>query len=148
MQDPRLAACLELAAQVADEDVDDVRLDVGRVAPHEREQLVAAEHLAGVADEDVEQVELAPREAELAPVAGGDVAARVDDDVAGDVRAGALRAVAAQQRLEARGQLGDRERLDQVVVGAGLQPGDAVLDLVARGEHADRDCRCRRRAGA
>ena len=141
-------AALELAAQVADEDVDHVGLDVGRVAPHEREQLVAREHLAGVADEHVEQVELAPGEAELAAVAGGDVAARVDDDVARDVRAGALGAVAAQQRLEPRGQLGDRERLDQVVVGAGLQAGDAVLDLVARGQHADGRCRRRRRAGA
>ena len=33
----------------------------------------------------------------------------------------------------------ERERLDDVVVGAGLQPRDAVADLVARGEHAHRD---------
>ncbi len=92
-----------------------------------------------MADEHVEQVELAAGEAELAAVAGGDVAARVDDDVARHVRAGALGAVAAQQRLEPRGQLGDRERLDQVVVGAGLQAGDAVVHLVARGQHADGD---------
>ena len=139
MQDPRLARALELAPQVADEDVDDVGLDVGRVAPHEREQLVAGEHLARVADEDVEQVELAAGERELAARARRDVAARVDDDVARHVRARALLAAAAQQRLQARGQLGDRERLDEVVVGARLQPGDAVLDLVARGQHADGD---------
>src|SRR5262249_5516993 len=27
------------------------------------------------------------------------------------------------------------ERLDEVVVGAGVEPGDAILDRVARGEH-------------
>ena len=53
------------------------------------------------------------------------------------VRARPLAAPPPQQRLQARGQLGDRERLDEVVVGAGLQAGDAVLDLVARGQHAD-----------
>ena len=53
--------------------------------------------------------------------------------------AGAVGAAAAQQRVQARGQLGDRERLDEVVVGAGLQAGDAVLDLVARGQDADGD---------
>ena len=55
------------------------------------------------------------------------------------VRPRPLRAAPPQQRLEPRGQLGDRERLDEVVVGAGLQPGHAVLDLVARGQHADGD---------
>ena len=67
------------------------------------------------------------------------MAAGVDDDVADHQRPGAGAAAAAQQRLQAGGQLGDRERLDQVVVGAGLQAGDAVLDLVAGGEDADGD---------
>ncbi len=92
-----------------------------------------------MAGEDLEQVELAPGEVQVAAAAGGDVAARVDDHVADHERTGARRAAAAQQRLQARGQLRDRERLDQVVVGARLQPGDAVLDLVARGQDADRD---------
>ena len=46
------------------------------VAPDLAEQLLAREHLAGVAGEDLEQLELAARELEVAPVAGGDVAAR------------------------------------------------------------------------
>ena len=53
-------------------------------------------------------------------------------------RAGAVAAVAAQQRVQARAQLGDRERLDEVVVGARLEAGDAVVDVVARREDADR----------
>jgi hypothetical protein len=44
---------------------------------------------------------------------------------------------AAQQRLDAREQLGHLERLGEVVVGAELQPDDAVEHLGARGEHQD-----------
>ena len=39
---------------------------------------------------------------------------------------------AAQQRAQARLQLAQREGLDEVVVGARLQPGDAVVDPLAR----------------
>ena len=58
--DPRLAGRLELAADVADEHVDDVRLDVGRVAP----DLARAAGRArapgpGWRANDLEQVELA-----------------------------------------------------------------------------------------
>ena len=35
----------------------------------------------------------------------------------------------AEQRAHAREQLLERERLRDVVVGAGVEPGDAVLDL-------------------
>jgi len=45
---------------------------------------------------------------------------------------------AAQQRLQPRGDLLQGERLDDVVVGAGLQAADAVVDLVARAQDADR----------
>ena len=51
MEDARLSGALELAAEIAHEDIDHVGLHVGRVAPDEREQLVAGEHLAGVADD-------------------------------------------------------------------------------------------------
>ena len=45
---------------------------------------------------------------------------------------------APQQRAQAREQLAQREGLDQVVVGAGIEAGHAVVDRVARGEHQDR----------
>jgi hypothetical protein len=45
----------------------------------------------------------------------------------------------AQQRVQARHQLAQVERLGQIVVGAGLQTGDPVVDGVAGREHADRD---------
>ena len=44
----------------------------------------------------------------------------------------------AQQRAHAREQLLALERLDQVVVGADVEPLDARIQRVARGEHEDR----------
>ena len=41
----------------------------------------------------------------------------------------------AQQRAQARLQLAQGERLDEVVVGAGVEALDAIVDRVARGEH-------------
>src|SRR4051794_24935940 len=45
---------------------------------------------------------------------------------------------AAGQRPQPRQQLAEVERLDQVVVRAGVEPGDPVGHRVARGEHQDR----------
>ena len=44
----------------------------------------------------------------------------------------------AQQRPQPRLQLGERERLHQVVVGAGVEAVDPVGDRVARGQHQHR----------
>ena len=67
----------------------------------------------------------------------GDVDLEVAEDepvalrLAVDVRA-------PQQRANARDELARRERLDEVVVGAELETGDAVLFLALGGEHDDR----------
>ncbi|KGC71300.1 hypothetical protein DP56_5938 [Burkholderia pseudomallei] len=45
--------------------------------------------------------------------------------------------IAARDRAHARGQLGQVERLDQIVVGAGVQPRDPVRDLIERGQDDD-----------
>ena len=45
---------------------------------------------------------------------------------------------APQQRAQAGVELAQRERLDEVVVGAGVEAVDAVVDRVARGEHEHR----------
>ena len=50
----------------------------------------------------------------------------------------AVRAPAAQQRPHARGEVGERERLGDVVVGAGVEPEHLVELRAARGEHEHR----------
>ena len=60
----------------------------------------------------------------------------VDVGEAQDV--GVRAAGAAQERAQPRMQLLERERLHEVVVRAGVEPGDAVADGVARGQHQHR----------
>ena len=48
---------------------------------------------------------------------------------------------APEDRLHPRNELAWREGLREVVVGADLEPDDAVRLLVARGEHQDRHLR-------
>ena len=50
----------------------------------------------------------------------------------------ALDRAAAAERPHARQQLGQRERLDQVVIGAAIQSPNAIFDGVAGGQHQHR----------
>jgi hypothetical protein len=139
VQQPRLPARLRLAAQVADVDLQRVRRRAEVVAPDAIEDLLAGEHLPRVLQEQLEQEELGAGELDRPPVAGDLVRVRVELEVAEAQRAPlALPARSPQQRPQAREQLLERERLGQVVVGARLQPGDAVPDALARREHEHR----------
>src|SRR5215218_9897880 len=62
LDEPRPAAGLGLAAQVADVDVERVRGEAEVVAPDALEDDRAGEHLARVEQEELEQVELRARE--------------------------------------------------------------------------------------
>ena len=89
-----------------------------------------------------QQIELALGQVDVDAVDAGAAAGDVDLERAdrdGLRRERRGRAPAAQQRLHPRHQLGQHERLDQVVVGARLQTGDPVVDRAARRQHADRD---------
>ena len=69
----------ELGAQSADVDVDRARAAVVLVAPHAREQLLAGEHLAGMRDEELEQLVLHVGEVERLAVDRGLVRLEVQD---------------------------------------------------------------------
>ena len=62
----------------------------------------------------------------------------VEAEVADDQEGAAARRPAAQQRADAGEQLVALEWLDEVVVGARVEPLHAGVDRVARGEHQDR----------
>ena len=62
----------------------------------------------------------------------------VQREVADAQRGHPARRAAAQQRAHAREQLLALERLDEVVVGADVEPLHARLQRVARGQHQDR----------
>ena len=48
-----------------------------------------------------------------------------------------LRSAATDNRAQTGQQLGKRERLDQVVIGSGIEPAHAIGNGIARGEKED-----------
>ena len=90
-----------------------------------------------MAEEELEQPVFGPRELD-APLAAPHVArGRVQRQV-GEAQALGRGLDAAQQRAQPGEQLAQRERLDEVVVGAGIEARHAIVDRVARGEHQHR----------
>ena len=129
---------LELAPQVGDEDVDRVGRRHRVVAPDLVEQALARDHQALVAHQVLEQLELAVGQLDLARAAPHLAGIGVELEVADAERGGAAWRAPPQQRPDPGQQLLALEGLDQVVVGAAVEAGDAVLGLGAGGQHQDR----------
>src|SRR6266545_2567451 len=117
------------------------------VLPHLLQELTAREHLARVADQEQQQLELPRGQGDRAPGDLGLPGRRVDHHVAGVHAALLGRRVApgaAEHAADSGDQLPRAERLHHVVVRAELEPDDPVGLVAAGGQHHDRD----RRAGA
>ncbi len=120
-------------------DIDGAFVDVDVAAPDLVQELLAREHAAGIFQQELQQPELGRPERHLAARARHALGVAVELDVAGRERGrDPLGLRAAQQRADAGEQLRNREGLDDVVVGAGREPADALAFLAARGEHDDR----------
>jgi cellulose synthase/poly-beta-1,6-N-acetylglucosamine synthase-like glycosyltransferase len=128
----------QLASQVADVDVDHVGLGVEVIAPDVRQQLLARQHLVGVAQECLGQGELPPGQLDRPVGHRGPPGAQVQGHVARPQQRGLLRAVGPQPDPDAGQQLLEAERLGHVVVGAAVEPGHRDLDLVPGGQDDDR----------
>ena len=100
------------------------------------------EHDAGVAHQQLEQLELGLGELDLVVAPPHPTRSRIDPEVAHPqdvVGLGAGAEVGSpEQGPQARQQLVEIEGLGQVVVGPGVEPGDPVGGLGAGGEHQDR----------
>jgi hypothetical protein len=137
---PRLPAGLGLSPQVADVDVERVRREAEVVAPDPLEDQGAGQHLARVAQEQLQQRELGAGQVDPLAAARHLASAGVELEVgeAQEVHSAVvLVAAAAEQGADSREQLLERERLRQVVVRAGIEALDPVLDLRPRREHQD-----------
>src|SRR6478752_9289742 len=82
--DHRLAAGVDLLAQVGDVKLDDVRLAAEVVVPHPVEDLRLGQHAPRVAHEVAQQLELGRGEVDLLAAAGHLVAVLVEGEVADD----------------------------------------------------------------
>ncbi len=106
-------------------------------------ELSAAERPPRVGHQEREQVELAGGQREFRSVARSDPRGRVEGDrPGGQLPPGCGRvAGAAQHRFDSQDQLTRRKGLGDVVVGADLEAGDALVGLAERGQHDDRQVR-------
>ena len=135
----------ELAAQPAHVDVERLRRSEPVLVPHPAHEVLAPDDLAGVLGELAQQVELLAAQLELRAPERRAAGERVDLELADADRAAPRRRRPAggrgpaQDRADPRDDLGGREGLDDVVVGAELEPDDAVGLRAARGEHDHRD---------
>ena len=137
--DERRPGGVELAAQVADVRLDHVRVAAEVVSPDVLQDLPLREHAPGVEQEEAQQRELGRRELELRLAAEDLVARLVEVEVlVAEHVAGKVAGCPPQDRLHARDDLGEAERLRHVVVASGPERLDLVLDRVLRGEEQDR----------
>ncbi len=100
--------------------------------------LLAPHDAAGIHGEVFEQRVLLGRQRQFIAPTGNTMRARVEAKIA-DLDDRILpRSPAPQQGTQARQQLRELERLDQVIVGAGVETFHAIGHGVAGGEHQDR----------
>ena len=105
------------------------------LVPHVFQQGLLGEDLAGVHHEVPEQRELLGGQVQRPTAPAGRVTGRVQLEVTHDEHRGGGGRLTSQQRTHPSQQLGEGERLDEVVVGAVVEPGHPVLEGVAGGEH-------------
>ena len=138
--DERLGQEGQLLAQPPHVDVDGARAAGVGVVPHVGQQQVARQHPAAMLQQVLEQQELLGGEPHVLAVGLDDVPIDVDAERAvGERAARRCRALRpAQQRPHAGHDFARAEGLGDVVVGAELQPDDAVRLLGLGGEHDHR----------
>ena len=133
----------ELLAQVVDVGVDGVRRHRHAGRPDVVEQPVAGQRLARDGAGSTRASENSRGLSSTRVPSRGDLAARLVEGDRADLepepaRTASAPAGAPGEGAQARRELLERERLDEVVVGARVEAGDPVVDGVARGEDEDR----------
>src|SRR5205085_12202598 len=122
----------ELAPQIRDVAIHDIEARGRRPTPDPVEGELPADDPARVAKQELEQVGLAGAQAELTASTPCRPGGEVEDEIAESQDLLRL-SPAPEERPDARDELLGRERLDEVVVGARVEPGDAIRDSVAGG---------------
>src|SRR5436305_6941096 len=88
--------------------------------------------------QELQERELARRQVDRAATARHGGGGRVERQVPGFKDSGPFGAASPYEGAQASEKLPERERFDEVVVGARIQASDPVLDPVARRQHQDR----------
>src|SRR5665647_1919970 len=139
LEPARPSGRIDLAPQPADVHVDDVREGVELVIPGVVEDVIAAQHAARVAHEQLEEAELLGAQSERVTAQASFTPRRIEAEYADRERGRQGVARPPQQRPQPRQQLLEGERLHEVVVGAAVEAGHLVVGRVPRREHQHRD---------
>lgn len=139
MQHRRLLWRVDLAAELADMDIDDVGVRQEAVVPDVFQQHAARHHLAGAVHEIFQQLELGWQQLDGTIIAPGGAGNEIEHERA-DAKRGRWRGDrrAAQQRLDAGGEFNEGEGLDEIVIAAGLQARHPFIDRAERAHHQNR----------
>src|SRR5436190_9972761 len=120
---------VDFIAQAEDEHVDNIRLGIEAVVPDVLENHGFGDDAPGVAHQEFEEREFAGLEFDLLAGASHFAGEKVEGQV-GNGQAGRFGRFggATNRRLDAGEQLGKSERLDEIIIAAGLQAFDAIVD--------------------
>ena len=139
MQQGAVEAAVDLASQAAHVHVDDIGLRVEMVLPHAFEQHGARHDLVRPPHQKLEQTKLSRLQADgntgTLDGAGQEVHLQIRELQVGG---SGVALSPAQERLQARQQLGEREGFAQVVVSPRLEPRHPVVDLTERAQDEHR----------
>src|SRR5579875_1037912 len=134
-----LAALLELVPEVADIDLEHVGIAPKIVSPDLLEDHIPREHLAGMPHKEGEEFVLLGCQLDDPIPAHRFPARRIKLEIAKGENGAGRAVAAAKERTDAGGQLFKGKRLDQVIIGAGIQASDPIWYLVTRGQHQNGD---------
>ena len=124
-----------LASEAPDIDVDGVGRQIEMNIPYMLEKHGARHNPAFVADQIFEEPEFAGKELDFKPVPADPPRHEIDFEIADTQhRLPHYGGAAPGESLDPRQQFRKGERLDEIVVPAGAQPADPVIDLAERAD--------------
>src|SRR5271166_4582932 len=129
----------ELPAQAPDGDRDGVRERISELVPDLLEQVFGAQIGRAGPQQGLEHAEFLDRQVKLTAIPARGSPDRVELDRGRAQYAPASGGLPPSEGLDPQDQLGEMERLREVVVGAEAESADAVAGLAGRRQHQDHD---------
>lgn len=123
--------------QSTDVDIDDVRLRIEVQIPNGLEEHRASDHLAGVSDKDLQKPEFPSCQRQSASGSSGGVRQQVEFEIGHSQSGGRCITRATREGFDAGHEFIHREGLAEIIVAAGAQPADSLIDRIQGREHDD-----------